>query len=101
MFSNVGGKIKLFSKILCFVLCAIIIIGALILAFTSGGGLALSEIGVWAPVKYIKGYYSYAYISSFQIILYGVGLCIAVYFSTLLTYGLGQLIENTGKKKDE
>lgn len=98
MFNNVGAKIKLFSKILCYVLIAIILIGSIIIAITSEG--LVYENGVFTPKKYLHSWRVGSFISPVMVVVYGMALSIGVYFSSLLTYGFGQLIENSTTKKD-
>ena len=98
MFNNVGAKIKLFSKILCYVLIPIILIGSIIIAITSEG--LVYENGVFTPQKYLSSWRVGSDISPVMVVVYGIALSIGVYFSSLLTYGFGQLIENITTKKD-
>lgn len=96
MFENVGGKIKSLSVGLCILLIVIIVIATALIAIA--GGLVESD-GAIVTQKSVSHYRANSLISPVLIIIYGLILCFCVYFFSLLTYGIGQLIENTSIKK--
>ena len=99
MFNNVGSKIKTISRTLCIIL--IILIAIFTIIIMANGGL-ISEEGTLTT---LNNWHSYRhrdfYIPSGMVLIYGIALCISVYFTFLLTYGFGQLIENTSSKNEE
>ena len=99
MFNNVGRKIKTMSKVLCILVIVLIIVFTLIIM--ANGGL-ISEEGTITTMSNRHYYRDLDFkIPSGLIFVYGIVLCIGVYFSSLLTYGFGQLIENTSLKGKE
>lgn len=88
MFSNIGGKIKLLSKILCWVGIALsIILGVVIL--TSGETVRVTLNGDLVSTSNVPAG-----------IIMIVGGSLLSWISSLFAYGFGQLIENTDSIRD-
>ncbi len=112
MFNNVSGKIKSISKILCAFLLVTVIIGTLVVAIgweglyvEDGGRLVNNKDHREHRYFYSSGTHNPANeIPPYIVLLYGAGVCFGIYFTSLLIYGFGQLIENSscieGKQKN-
>ena len=79
MFDNIGGKIKMLAKVLCWIgIIGSVITGFSLMAFLSRG---IGFLGVLLGL-----------------LVAGVG-CLFAWIGSFFTYGFGQLIENTDRIK--
>ena len=84
LFGNVGGKLKLFGKIACFLSFAIVVLAWIVL--------------VVMAVKYKSVWMAFATIPAL------IAVAIGAWISSFYTIGFGQLVENTesiDKKLDD
>ena len=89
MFNNIGGKIKLLAKILCWVgIVLSVITGVAILA--SGNTAYVTINGEYTTVSNVP--------TGISIIVVG---CLLSWIGSFFTYGFGQLIENSDIIRNE
>ena len=94
MFKNIGKKIKVLAKVLCWIgiVCSIII-GLLVILLGASGGVEVSEVpGVDVSVSGVG-----SIVAGVVIIVLG---CLISWIGSFTTYGFGELIDNVKKIND-
>ncbi len=96
MFKNIGHKIKVFAKIICWIgiICSVLF-GLMVMFGSAGATEFVSQYGQqYGQHVVISG--GFAIFVGIVIIVVGV---LASWIGSFMTYGFGQLIENTEEIK--